>query len=134
MKKTYKLPDRAKLIEPITRVIGRWVEMTFDAKTERCGVTWFRVKDGMGGRGDGEDWVADVPNVPICVHDYHWNGDSFGANHGTFDNACQQELIAGLQQARRELRDTLESVERIKTAVYALEKVLGHIAQPTERN
>ncbi len=63
------------------KIEGAWVEMTFDAEFFHRGIRWLRVKGGMGERGDREDWVADIPNVSISVHDYHWNGDSFGPNH-----------------------------------------------------
>lgn len=88
----FKLQEGATAIEPVEIETGGWVPTVVDAKLTRNGIDWYRVKDGMGGRGDREDWIADVPEVCISVHDYHWNGSSFSFNYGTFENALDQSV------------------------------------------
>lgn len=36
--KTFPLPKGAKLIRPVRKKIGGWVDMEFDAKVERLGL------------------------------------------------------------------------------------------------
>lgn len=120
MKKPQK-PTGITIIKPIKKKIASWIPQTFDASAERCGIVWLRVKDGMSGRGDREDWVADVP-YPVSVHDYHWNGDSFGKSYGSFDNACFQELKIALLHARAERIRTEQTLAELKSAVFILEE------------
>lgn len=83
--------------KPIRRkvAIAGWTEMEFDAAVFRHGVRWLHVKDGMGGYGDREDWVCDLPGVTLSIHDYNWDGQNFGANLGkTFDEA----VVAAMEQ------------------------------------
>lgn len=118
------LPKGARSIEPAKHaVIGAWKPQFFDAKVERHGITWYRVQNGMGGRNDREDWCADVPGVCIAVHDYHYNGEEFGANHGTFDNACLQEARIHLRQAKKEREKKLVELKAINKALAILEKL-----------
>lgn len=100
--------------------MGSWVKMTFDAKVERCGIVWFRVKDGLGKRGDREDWVANIPHICVSVHDYQWNGDEFGANHGSFDNACIQELKSSLAGAIFRLKEQERGIANLRSAIQKL--------------
>ena len=79
--------------------------MEFDAKVERLGLRWLRVKDGMCGRSEREDWVADVPFACVSIHDYHWNGERFGANHGSFNNAIIEETKSGLSWLRSQIKE-----------------------------
>ena len=45
-----------------------WVDdLTFDARCELDGLTWYRVRGGFGGRNDREDWVAAVPGSSVSV-------------------------------------------------------------------
>lgn len=102
--RTQELQDGARLIS-VRKTTGTWVEMEYDARGEYFGIIWLRVKDGMGGRGDREDWVADIPGVSIAVHDYHWNGEEFGSNHGSFLGAIKAETQRALDYANRKLAE-----------------------------
>jgi hypothetical protein len=118
MKRTFPLQKGAKMLpKPITKKVGAWGKMEFDAAIRVYGVRWLRVKDGLGGRGDREDWVADLPEVCVSVHDYHWNGDDFGANHGSFRGAIKAEMKSSLQHAIDQERKLLaEACEQARAA------------------
>lgn len=118
------LPDGGKLIPVLRKKVGNWVEMEFDAEVMRFGQRWLRVKDGMGGRNDREDWIMDIPGQGVSIHDYHWNGEDFGANHGSFDNAILEEmkLSRGYASEKRaellgKLRDMERSIELLDAAI-----------------
>ncbi len=125
------LPKGGKLIKPLRKKIGTWVEMEFDATCRRNGLTWFRVKNGMGERGDREDWVADVPGVSISVHDYHYNGEDFGPSYGSFDNACLQESIRALHFAREELAKKRAALASLENGIKVIESHVSSKAVPT---
>lgn len=98
----YPLPKDATFLPEVQELkLGTWLPMKYDAEMTRHGVRWLRVYGGMGDRFDREDWVADL-SVCISIHDYQWNGSSFGADHGTMDNACYEELRSGLRYAIQE--------------------------------
>lgn len=121
-----KLPRGARLLKPmVTKEIGSWVRMTFDASVERYGVRWLRVYKGMGSDGRREDWVADIPCFGISVHDYHWNGDTFGADHGSFDNACLAELECGVRSARSIAAEQSEKATKLLKAANLLEELFN---------
>lgn len=107
-----RLPKSARRLKPeLVLTVGNWVEQTFDAEVWRYGVRWLRVKGGFGdGQYPREDWIAEIPAVAISVHDYHWNGDTFGDNYGTFDNACKQELKKELQFIHSRIIETEEKL------------------------
>lgn len=123
--KKFKLPEGAKTFStPLKATVGSWVEMDFDAYFHKYGVRWLRVKDGMGGRGDRDDWVADTPRVGICVHDYHWTGPLFGHRYPSFDAALRGEFRRALDGAKTRLseaeskaKELRESITLIETAV-----------------
>lgn len=118
------LPKGAKAITPPVKMkLDAWTEQEVDATVQRHGLTWYRVKGGMGGRGDREDWVADVPAVCISVHDYHYNGEDFGPNHGSFDNACLQEARKSLEHAKEEREENMVELKAINKALAILERV-----------
>lgn len=82
--------SKPKGIKPIklTASIGNWVRMQFDAYIVRNGIRWLRVKGGMSGNNDREDWVADLPEVCISVSDYNWDKRlDFGTCYGSFEKA-----------------------------------------------
>lgn len=122
--KIAKLPKGAKIIKPITKKVGTWVKLGFDAKVMRNGITWLRVKGGFGGRGDREDWGAVLPGISLFVSDYHWNGDSFGESYGSFDNAVKAKTYEALKYAKeeamkkRKLLSILDaSIKRLQMAI-----------------
>lgn len=111
------LPTGAVLLrEPRVAKIAGWVEMTFDARVERHGMAWYRVKDGFGdGQYPREDWVADLPHCCVAVSDYHWRfGSNFGHSYGSFDAAVlgqMREDVAHARQRAAELRAKAEEAE-----------------------
>lgn len=68
-------------IAPTKKKLGSYVELTYDARLEYLGLNWFRVQGGFGGKGDRDDWVADVPGICVSVSRWHnkpgygWDGD-----------------------------------------------------------
>lgn len=120
--KKFKLPRGAVAIKPRRMKIAGWVKMVFDARVTRYGVVWFRVKDGMVNKGDREDWVANIPACSVSVHDYQWNGETFGVNYGSFDNACFQELKSGLERTERLLAENLQTRACLTKTVSILKK------------
>ena len=88
---TIKRPGMVLLKGSPVKKLGGWNALTVDARLVWRGITWYRVKGGFSSTGDREDWVADVGGTCVSVSSYHWNGESFGANHGSFDNAMLQE-------------------------------------------
>lgn len=111
------LPKGGRLLQPpVKRQIGGWVKMTYDATVQRHGLTWLRVQGGFGGRGDREDWVADLPSGSVSVSDYDWVPGLWNARpcHGTFDAAIIAEMrrnVAYLRQTTAELRDKADHAE-----------------------
>jgi hypothetical protein len=98
------LPPGAEAITPIELHLGRGLPQTFDAKITLRGIAWYRVRSGFGGRGDREDWIADLA-VSVSVSDYHWNGSDFGPDYGSFESACAAQAIRALQIAKQKLAD-----------------------------
>jgi hypothetical protein len=120
------LPKGGEMLPKVIKAkIGGWAEMEYDAKVMRHGLEWLRVKDGMGSRGDREDWVANVNSIAISVHDYHWNGDDFGPNHGTFNNACEQEMKKGLMFAKEAIVEMQEAIDNKREGIRALTVALS---------
>jgi len=117
------LPKGAFLIKPVRLVLGDWSPLVFDAKVVRAGITWYRVKGGLSeGDNSREDWLADVPKICISVHDYHWNGDTFGPQHGSFDKAVKAESKAALRNSKERLAEKQELVLELKNSIAVLEK------------
>lgn len=113
-----KLQKGAVLLpDVLTKETGTYVKMEFDARGEYFGLTWLRVKDGMGGRGDREDWVADIPGVSISVHDYHWNGEDFGANHGSFIGAIKAEMQLAFRYATGTEKELLAKIKEVRSGI-----------------
>lgn len=117
------LPSGAKVIPARKRNVGSWLPQVVDAEVERSGVTWYRVKGGLGGRGDREDWVASLPGLAVAVSDYHWNGEDFGPSYGSFDNAIRQELDLALEYAREQVRKAKLNLLALEASEKLLEKV-----------
>ena len=121
------LPRGAKLLTPtLKKSIGNWVEMEYDAEIARLGLTWYRVKDGMGNSGDREDWVAFIPTGNLCVHDYHWKGPVFGVRYSSFDQAIIGQTRQALQFARSRVIEQSQELAARKKTVELLTKALSH--------
>jgi hypothetical protein len=103
--------------------VGSWSEMTYDAETYV--IRWLRVKDGMGGRGDREDWVADIPGMTICVHDYNWKEMSFGVRFGkTRDEAMVAALKRHVCNARHDIIEARTKLVVMETGLNMLEAAI----------
>lgn len=86
--------------------------MEYDAAYSYRGIRWLRVKDGMNGAGDREDWVAELPTGTASVHDYQWREPRGGSVKAeTFHDAMDIEL-------RRMLEYHLKKAKQL--ASYAL--------------
>ncbi len=125
-----KLPKLCtpKDAKPIYRKekIGGWLEMEFDASVERHGLTWLHVKDGMGGHGDREDWICDLPFVAISIHDYNWNkNDPFGEKLGrNFDEAVLSALRGSIERTQRDRKELANKLVECDKAISMLESVV----------
>ena len=119
------LPEGAKKLKPTLRLkIAGWVEQEFDAEVTRGGIRWLRVKDGLGGYKDREDWIADIPELCVAVHDYNWTDTGFGKNYGSFDKAIKGILEKTLSMADERYAEALKRVSRLKDAISDLGKAL----------
>ena len=100
------LPRGAKLLNPhIKKKVGSWCEQEFDAKVERFGITWFRVHLGMGGSGGREDWVADIPNGCLSIHDYQFRKPYWGMHrYKSFDDA----IVGQMKECQSRISETIE--------------------------
>lgn len=124
-----ELPNGAIKIPTVEMKMGNFIPQTVDAKIELYGITWYRVAGGFGGRGDREDWIADVHEVSICACDYQWNGESFGPDFGTFDNACLEALKSGLKYATGRGWDRW-----VETSKIAYKKAIDRLVEAVEQS
>lgn len=122
-----KLPKGARNINPVKRSLGSWVEMIFDAELIHRGILWLRVKDGFGGRGDREDWVAEL-SVSVSVSDYHFVKEKYWGfkehQSSTIFGAMDIQIMHAKntsEYSRKEKQDELkrlsETIERLDLAV-----------------
>jgi len=121
------LPKGGKLLpKPIKKKIGSWVEQVVDAALVRNGIRWFRVKDGMGGRGDREDWIADVECMCCSVHDYNWIKEiDFGIiKYPTFEKAIDSQLKASFQQLQKQFKEQQAALNNMARAIKLTESTL----------
>jgi hypothetical protein len=120
------LPAGGRLFKKtIKRVIATWVEQEFDAEVYRFGIRWLRVKEGMGGKGNREDWVADLP-VNASVHDYNWRSAWPGwLNHGSIDKAIVAEMKEVKAQTLEDEESTVKKLARLRLAARTLSKSLS---------
>ena len=120
-----KLPKGARLLpQPVRKKVAGWTEMEYDAEVERLGLTWLRVRGGMGGREDREDWVAKTPALCISVHDYHWNGDDFGPDYGTFDNAIIEQVKRSRVIAAADLKKLRDNIRDLEKTITTLDEMI----------
>ena len=111
--------------KPLRKKIGAWVEMEFDAAIRVRGIRWLRVRGGLGGEFRHEDWVADVPAICCSVHDYHWNGDDFGPNYGSFLGAIRAEMKLSLDYAIYEAKKLRKKARAQAEGAAVLRKALA---------
>lgn len=121
IKDRFPLPKGAKSITPFTGKRGAWREQEFDAEIVVHGVKWFRVRNGLGGRGDREDWIADLPEISALVSNYNWRKNiAFGTFYGSFSKATLGELLLAREAALREICD---ASARLKQLNFTLKKL-----------
>lgn len=113
------LPNGAKPIEPRTVTVGSTLPQVVDAAIMLDGILWYRIQRGFGGRGDREDWIANIPALSVSVSDYHWNGEDLGS-YGTFENACRQQLISALEYGKQIEQKKKEELKDIESAITML--------------
>lgn len=112
----------------ITKKIGHWVEMTYDRMLTHKGITWLGVKGGMGSQRGREDWVADIPETCISVHDYHWKGPYFGSiRYSSFHTALDGQILDGLENCKQSLRELQEKTNRLILTIDALQKSINDL-------
>jgi len=99
--------------------IGGWSEMEYDAQMKRLGITWYRVKGGMGGRGDREDWIANLPSGCVVVHGYQYRAPYWGFEKYRSLNAAIAGQIEGAIKNERGKISACES--KIKAARESLQ-------------
>lgn len=120
------LPRGAVLVPPFKKTVGGWVEQEFDATCERFGLTWLRVKDGLGNSGDREDWIVDIPSGCVSVHDYEWRKPYWGLhNYPSFDKACAGRIAQAVQFQQQKAAEHRENAKKADTAVAILKKALA---------
>ncbi len=125
------LPKGAKKIVTLKREVGGWAEMEFDAICERHGLKWLRVKNGMGGRADSEDWVCDLPSACLSVHDYQWREPRWGFDKfDSFDEAVLAEMRSGAKQAKHSASELREKANRADETVRLLTAALSSLQSP----
>jgi hypothetical protein len=123
-----KLPRGGKLLRPtITKETGGWTSLTYDAKVERLGLTWYRVQGGFSGKGYREDWVADLPSGCLSVSDYNWRDTSFPTNYGSFDKAVRELTKEALRRATSHLEEAVRNFTRAEDAVLVLTTAVRRI-------
>lgn len=116
-----ELPKEAKLLSRTkTTAIGGWSSMMLDATLTRNGIRWLRVKGGFSGRGDREDWIADLPSSCCSVADYNWNDLDCGTNYGTFEKALDGKLEIHLSYLRQELKESSVKVHKLQVAIHTV--------------
>ena len=124
------LPEGGELIDPVEMELGSYVKLTYDAKVEMHGVTWYRVKGGLGQSNyrrthEREDWVADIPRFSVSVHDYEWNGSDFGNNYSSMSEAMADALQRSLKWAEARVKETEENLEKDRNGLRSIKDVLG---------
>jgi hypothetical protein len=118
------LPKGAKLLnKPVRKQTGNWVSMVFDAKLVRKGITWLRVKDGMSGNNDREDWVADIPKICASAHDYEWREPRFGAyKYNSFKEALDGAVALAIDYTDESIQNREEALIATKASMAKLRK------------
>jgi hypothetical protein len=126
------LPTGGKLLRRVLDCkIGGWVQMKFDAKVERFGLTWYRVKDGMGRNGDREDWVLDIPTQAVSIHDYQWREPRWGfEKYNSFDEAALAQMVKGLDQAESRAAEFRRDAALVDASVAILKRAIGRGGKP----
>jgi len=123
------LPKGAKLIKPpIEKEVGGWVLQEFDARVERLGLTWLRVKGGMGG---SEDWIADIPSGCVSIHDYEWREPRWGsARYESFDEACAGRIARAIEHQKHKAAELRQKAEEADESVVLLARAIARATTP----
>jgi hypothetical protein len=119
-------PKNVTPLKPFKKKIDGWVEMEYDASTEVGIFTWFRVKGGMSGRSNREDWVCDVPYGTVSVHDYQLVGNQLLAyrQFNSFEKAAKSELKKCLEYIKHKKQKLLDEIVASETAIKLIERAL----------
>lgn len=125
---TGELPDGARKLRPKQLGPGyHWVPtLKVDARLDRHGVTWLRVRGGFGGDGHREDWIMAVKGLGESVNDYNWNGEEFGEDLGDtreeafdakVDDVLKRQLPYKIEEAAGRLSELVEAELLLKSAI-----------------
>lgn len=99
--------------------IAGWLDQAYDEALVYRGVTWRHVEGGFGGRGDRDDWVADLPAGSISVNRYLWKAKApwpneqagYGYNGDrTRDDEMDRALERGLARIEFSLEATIQTL------------------------
>lgn len=112
-----ELPAGGRLIKPVRKKIGPYVEQIYDAYVVVFGLGVYRVQGGLQGRNDREDWVVDLPGVGAAVSDYNWRNVGFGIFHGTFEQAVLQETISAFHYAVQKRDEKALTLARLRAGI-----------------
>jgi len=79
-----------------------WEPMQYDRELFHKGRRWLRVKNGMDGRGNREDWVLDHPCMTVSVHDYNWQEKCtlFKPIAKTMKGAMDKAFLEGVEKLK----------------------------------
>lgn len=104
--------------KPVTIKIGGWVQMDYDAKMRVNGIEWIRVKDGLSGKGDREDWIANIPSGCVSIHDYQYREPRWGfEQYRSMKAAMIGQLRVYIDSTVDRIRDLTERIELAKVSI-----------------
>jgi hypothetical protein len=87
------------------RKIGNWKELDYeDEPVEHRGLTWYKVVGGFGGRGDRDDWVADVQGA--CVSVTKWSNEKWSNRFDALEEAMDDEVVQKAEAQRSKVQET----------------------------
>jgi len=123
------LPKNARMLKSVkTTQISGWAEMSYDAEMYLHGIQWLRVKDGMGGGGDREDWVAVVPYGTFSVHDYQWREPRCGfVKVDSIEEAMEVEIKNGVVRCMDKIKATRDELELMEKSFWMLKSCLPNL-------
>lgn len=127
------LPEGATRIPTVNKTLAGRVEMPFDARVERFGLTWYRVAGGMGEpRNDSrEDWCCDIPSGGMSVHDYQWREPRWGLDKfKSFDEAVIAEMKRSVRSRKDKAAEYRESAKKAEQAVKLMTAALAQATTP----
>ncbi len=131
-----KLPQGAREISSTTRRIGTWAEMKFDAELIHRGIRWLRVKGGFGGRGDREDWVADI-GVSISVSDYHFTKEKYCGfkehQSDTIFGAMDIQIVEAKKNSDHTKKKQQEDLQELIAAIDQLDLAVADLTRKSQQ-